>query len=183
MPGPVTAATVIKGRKSGNAGALIALGHGVVEIPLMVLIYLGFTQFFSIDVVRRAIGFVGGLMLGYMGLQMFRTKYNIEEMEADIKLGSILSGVVTTGANPYSFLWWATIGSALVINSTLFGLIGFLLFAVVHWSCDFFWDLFVSKAVYSSRSLWNSKIYRIVFGVCSFILIFFGIWFIYSAIA
>ena len=40
MPGPVTAVTIAKGRESGNGGALIALGHGIIEIPLIVLIYL-----------------------------------------------------------------------------------------------------------------------------------------------
>ncbi len=182
MPGPVTAVTIAKGRSSGNAGALIALGHGVIEIPLMILIYFGFAQFFTYEIVRRTIGFVGGIMLGFMGLQMYRTKDQVERGEKNMNFSSILSGVITTGANPYFFLWWATIGSALVINSALFGLTGFLLFATVHWSIDFFWVLFVSKTVYRSRGLWNPKIHRMVFGICASILIFFGIWFIYSAI-
>ena len=74
MPGPVMAVTIAKGRKSGNAGALIALGHGIIEIPLMVIIYLGFAQFFTDDAVRRLIGLIGGLMLGYMGIQMFKVR-------------------------------------------------------------------------------------------------------------
>lgn len=182
MPGPVMAVTIAKGRSSGNAGALIALGHGVIEIPLMFLIYFGFAQFFTYEIVRRIIGFVGGIMLGFMGLQMYRTKNRVERGEKNMKFSSLLSGVITTGANPYFFLWWATIGSALVINSALFGLTGFLLFALVHWSIDFFWVLFVSKTVYRSRGLWNLKIHRIVFGICASVLVFFGIWFIYSAI-
>jgi threonine/homoserine/homoserine lactone efflux protein len=60
MPGPVMAVTIAKGKSSGNAGALIALGHGVIEIPLMVSIYFGFAQFFAYEIVRRVIGFVGG---------------------------------------------------------------------------------------------------------------------------
>ena len=182
MPGPVMAVTISKGRSNGNAGAIIALGHGIIEIPLMILIYFGFAPFFSYEIVRRVIGFIGGIMLGFMGLQMFKAKDQIGGKERNMKFSSMFSGVVTTGANPYFFLWWATIGSALVINSTLFGLTGFLLFALVHWLCDFFWHLFVSKAVYKSRNLWNSKVHKIVFSVCASILIIFGTWFIYSAI-
>ncbi len=174
MPGPVTAVTIAKGRYSGNAGALIALGHAVIEIPLMILIYFGFAQIFSYDIVRRVIGFIGGIMLGFMGAQMFRTRSNIQGEEKDIESSSLLSGIITTGANPYFFLWWATIGSALVVNSTLFGLTGFLLFAIVHWSCDLIWDLFISKAVYKSRNLWNLKVHKIVFSICASILIIFG---------
>jgi len=182
MPGPVMAVTVAKGKESGIAGALIALGHGVIEVPLMVLIYLGFAQFFTYEIVRRAIGLVGGLMLGFMGVQMFKTKDSIEGDVRNVKFSAVFSGLAATGANPYFFLWWATIGSALVVNSTLFGLAGFLLFALAHWLCDFFWYLFVSKTVYKSRNLWNLKVHRIVFGVCASILPIFGFWFVYSAV-
>ncbi|MEE9459888.1 MAG: LysE family transporter, partial [Candidatus Bathyarchaeia archaeon] len=121
MPGPVMAVTIAKGRKSGNAGALIALGHGIIEIPLMVIIYLGFAQFFTDEIVRRLIGLIGGLMLGYMGIQMFKARDHIGLEGNDTGFNSIISGIITTSANPYFFLWWATIGSALVLNSTIFG--------------------------------------------------------------
>lgn len=182
MPGPVMAVTISKGRDNSNAGALIALGHGIIEIPLMILIYFGFAQFFSYEIVRRLIGLVGGLMLGFMGFQMYKTKDQIENVDSNIKFNSIFSGVITTGANPYFFLWWVTIGSALVINSTIFGLVGFILFALVHWSCDLIWSLFISKTVYRSRKFWNLTIHRIIFSLCAMILIGFGILFIYSSI-
>lgn len=33
-PGPMTTVTISKGSKSPYAGALIAVGHGIVEFPL-----------------------------------------------------------------------------------------------------------------------------------------------------
>ncbi|MEM2841501.1 MAG: LysE family transporter [Candidatus Bathyarchaeia archaeon] len=181
MPGPVTAVTIAKGRRDGNAGALVAVGHGVLEFPLMVLIYLGFSHLFTYDIVRRGIGFAGGLMLGIMGLQMFRVRDDVKFGGGDVKFSSVVSGVAATGANPYFFLWWATIGSALVATSNIFGLGGFILFALTHWLCDFFWYLLISRAVFKSRSLWSLKVQRIIFSVCAFILIFFAGWFLYSA--
>ena len=38
QPGPVTAATVSIGAENKYAGLLIAVGHGIVEFPLMILI-------------------------------------------------------------------------------------------------------------------------------------------------
>ena len=35
MPGPLFAVTIQKAAKSKTAGALIAVGHGIVEFPLM----------------------------------------------------------------------------------------------------------------------------------------------------
>ena len=41
-PGPMTAAAVGAGSESPRAGALLAVGHGIVEFPLMVAILYGF---------------------------------------------------------------------------------------------------------------------------------------------
>jgi len=70
MPGPVFSLTIIKGYKNWNAGALIALGHGVIEFPLMALIYFGLARLFVSDVVKGTIGLIGGSVLVYMGIQI-----------------------------------------------------------------------------------------------------------------
>ncbi len=66
MPGPVTAVTVTKGYKDKNAGALIALGHGIIEFPLIAAIYLGFGQFFTSPGVK-SYRFCWGLDAGLHG--------------------------------------------------------------------------------------------------------------------
>jgi len=180
MPGPVFAVTVAKGYKDKNAGAFIAFGHGIIEFPLMFLIYLGFVQFFTSSIVRMIIGLIGGVMLIFMGIQMFRSRKSTATKGKDLPYNSLTAGIITTGANPYFFLWWATIGATLILSSGNFGLIGFLSFAVVHWFCDFFWDLFVSVATFKSKHLWGKRTHEMVFGICSVILIIFGLWFISS---
>ncbi|MBS7628546.1 LysE family transporter, partial [Candidatus Bathyarchaeota archaeon] len=126
--------------------------------------------------------FAGGLMLGIMGFQMFRLRGEVEYEGGDVKSTSIVSGVAATGANPYFFLWWATIGSALVAASRMFGFRGFILFALTHWLCDFFWYLLISRAVFKSSRFWGLKVQRMIFSVCAFTLMFFAAWFLYSAV-
>jgi len=183
MPGPVFAVTVAKGYRNKIAGALIAFGHGVIEFPLMALIYVGFGQFFSFSLTKLAIGVVGGIMLMYMGAEMFRARGKTQEgVGGNLKYGSFMAGIITTGANPYFFLWWATIGAALIMSASIFGIAGFLLFAITHWLCDFLWDLFVSITVFKSRCLWSKRVHEIVFGLCAVVLIGFGTWFIVSVL-
>lgn len=180
MPGPVSAVTIAKGHKDKNAGAFIAFGHGIIEFPLMFLIYLGFAKFFTSDAVKMIVGLVGGTMLVFMGVQMFRVRRSIATKGRDLPYNSLTAGIMTTGANPYFFLWWATIGATLILTASTFGLMGFVLFAIIHWLCDFFWDLFVSVATFKSKHLWRERTHEILFGVCSAILIIFGLWFISS---
>jgi threonine/homoserine/homoserine lactone efflux protein len=180
MPGPVFAVTIAKGRKDKNAGALIALGHGIIEVPLILLIYLGFARFFTSDAVKMVIGLAGGTMLILMGIQMYKGRKSMADESKELPYSSLTAGIITTSSNPYFFLWWGTIGTTLILTASAFGFIGFLLFAIVHWSCDFIWILFVSVATFKSKHLWNNRIHEIVFSVCSAILVIFGLKFIIS---
>lgn len=179
-PGPLTAATITKGYRDKNAGALIAIGHAVIEFPLMAFIYLGFAHYITSPEVKKVMGLVGGLMLIFMGFQMLRATRKALAGAADLPYNSLTTGIIMTGANPYFFLWWATIGVALVATATNFGVFGLLLFALVHWSCDLAWSQFISVSVFKSRHLWSEKVRKIVFGICAFILVGFGIWFCLS---
>lgn len=183
VPGPVFAVTVAHGYENKIAGALVALGHGAIEFPLMFLIYFGFEKFFTDSPAHKIIGFVGGLILIYMGFQTFKAqkKVNIEHEVSGGGRGSFTAGIFTTVTNPYFFLWWATIGATLITTSSTFGFLGFLLLAITHWSCDLMWDTLVSYTVFKSRRFWTAKVRKIVFGFCFIVLVGFGVWFIYSA--
>lgn len=182
LPGPLTAATITKGYRNGNAGIFIALGHAVVEIPLMIAIYLGFARFFVYPQVKTAIGLMGGLMLIFMGLMVVRNLRSAQNSAIDLPYNSLVTGIVMTGANPYFFVWWATIGIALIATATGFGILGLLTFAVVHWSCDLAWSEFISQSVFRTRHLWTRRIEMIVFGICASVLVGFGIWFCVSVL-
>jgi threonine/homoserine/homoserine lactone efflux protein len=181
-PGPLFAVTIAKASREKNAGILISLGHGVVEFPLMFLIYFGFAWVFTSDFTQKAIGLVGGALMIYLGFRMLKTRRETEEKSSYFKYGSIASGILATVGNPYFLLWWATIGAFLVMNAALFGLIGFSIFAIIHWSCDLVWNIFVSLMVFKSRRFWTKRVNEIVFGFCFIILTGFGAWFIISVL-
>ena len=65
MPGPVFAASIIKGAERKHAGAWIALGHLSVEIPLILCIIAGLYYVFMNQWVKAGIGLVGGLFLDF----------------------------------------------------------------------------------------------------------------------
>ncbi|MDP6612924.1 MAG: LysE family transporter [Candidatus Hydrothermarchaeota archaeon] len=183
MPGPVFAVTVAKGHQNKYAGAFIAMGHGLVELPLITLIYLGFVQFITGAGFRRGIAFFGGAALLYLGYGLYMARNRVLEERREVSYGAFSAGVITTVANPYFFIWWATIGASLIMSASFYGFIGFLLFAFVHWMCDFLWNLGVSWTVFKSKKFWNPRVHEIVFGGCGLLLAIFGGWFIYYSFA
>src|SRR4030043_831236 len=92
LPGPLFAVPIEKASKRKTAGALIALGHGVIEFPLMFLIFFVLSQFVVPDSVRSAIGLVGGALMIYMGAQAFRNRNKEEKAQASSKRDSLLAG-------------------------------------------------------------------------------------------
>ncbi len=182
MPGPVFAGTVAKGYKDKNAGMQIALGHGVVEFPLVAFIGLGLGSFFEDQRVMIAIGLVGGSVLIYIGYNMVRMRKEVEQTEKYLPYHPIIVGIITTVTNPYFFLWWATIGLYLIALALGFGLLAFIGFAVLHWSCDFVWDYVVSYTVFKTKNFWSEKGHNILFGICGIIMVIFGAWFIISPV-
>ncbi|MDD5398614.1 MAG: LysE family transporter [Dehalococcoidia bacterium] len=180
LPGPLTAATIAKGYDDSNAGAMIGIGHGIVEIPMIALIYFGFAAYLENPTVKMVTGLAGGTMLIVMGLLILFTFKKPVEGASVMPYSPLVTGIVMTGGNPYVFLWWATIGVALITGAVTFGVMGLVLFTIVHLACDITWDQIVSMTVFRTRHLWTPKIQKTVFSVCAAVLIGFGIWYALS---
>lgn len=182
LPGPMFAVTVAKSYKSPWTGAWLSLGHAAVEIPLILLIYFGFAQFFQHTPVQFGLSIAGGGMVIWLGVNMFRTRAEITQGNKELPYNAFTAGIITSGFNPFFLIWWATIGSMLVMKSLDFGLIALVLLIIIHWLCDFGWLLGASNLVYRTRTLWGRKVHEGVFIGCSLLLVGFGGWFMISGI-
>jgi len=182
MPGPMFAVTLAKSYKSPWAGAHISLGHAVIEVPLILLIYFGFAQFFHNSIVQLVLSLLGGGMVLWLGIGMFRARADVVQVGKDLPYSAFTAGILTSGLNPFFLVWWATIGSLLIMRFLDFGIVGLTVFIVVHWLCDLVWLSFVSQLVYKTRSLWGIKFQEWVFIASSLLLAGFGVWFIISGI-
>ena len=179
MPGPDFAATVARGYRDEKAGLKIALGHGMVEFPLMALMVLSIGSLFKSPEVTLGIGLVGGALLAVMGVMMIRARKEMAVEGGDaLPKSTVVTGVLTTAVNPYFYLWWATVGALLIFTAQEFGAIVVVAFAAVHWSCDLAWYSFTSFAVFRTRHMWTPAVHEIVFIICGALMVGFGVMFI-----
>lgn len=173
-PGPMTTVTVGKGNKSPHAGALIAVGHGVVEFPLMVAVYFGIGYLLNLPYVKTGIGFVGGAFLLWMAIGMLRSIKQAAISEKNDTRSPVVVGILLSVGNPYFLIWWATVGTALILRSVEFGWIGFIAFAVSHWLCDFTWSYFLSTLSFKGGQFFGKRFQQVVFAVCGVMLLYFS---------
>ena len=183
MPGPVTAVVISKGTQSKWAGVMVAVGHAIIEVPLMAIIYFGVSAFLKSDGVQIGLGLAGGLLLIWLSVGVFKAK----PVAVDVKYegthrNAIMAGVATTTASPYFFLWWATVGVTIVAGAKAFGGGWVVLTGGIHWLFDAAWLLFISCFVFFLRRFLTPTVQRVISVICGLSLVGFGVYFIYRAI-
>jgi len=174
--------TLVKSLKSPWAGAQISLGHAVVEVPLVFLVYFGLARFFENTILQLVLSVLGGGMVIWLGINMFRARTEMISGSKDIPYNALVTGIITSALNPFFWLWWATIGSMLVMKFLDFGMVGLTAFIIVHWLCDLVWLSLVSNLVYRTHSLWGRKFQEGLFIASSLLLVGFGVWYLVSGI-
>lgn len=182
QPGPVTATAIAMGARSRYAGPLIAIGHGIIEFPLMVVIILGMGKYFRLPKVQIAIGLAGGVFLILMAIQaLLSLKARADAQPKALAGKPILAGIILSATNPYFLLWWATVGLALATQAAKWGVWAFAMFALAHWSVDLVWLQILSWASFKGSSLLGPRVQQIVLLICSLAIFGFGVFFIYTA--
>ena len=181
-PGPITAATLAEGSRARHAGAVIGLGHVIVELPLILLLVAGMGAIFESPGVQLGIGLAGGAVLVLMGLQLlFAAPTPHIDPQVPVHRHPLLTGMVLTAANPYFLVWWATVGLALTSRSLQYGLVALVLFVLAHWACDIGWLAVLTWAGFKGTEVFGRRAQTVVSAVCGTVLLGFGLKFLYDA--
>jgi threonine/homoserine/homoserine lactone efflux protein len=181
-PGPTLVATVNSSLKYGwTAGPKIAAGHALVESVIFLLIAGGL--YVAMQQYSRTIALVGGLALIAFGILTVKGAGSATMSATDGKAvaNPYLAGMITSGANPYFWIWWLSIGSALVLSGLQTGLMMAAIFMIGHWGADFGWYTLVSSSLDRGRSILSEKNYRRILGLCGVFLVCFGFYYLTSA--
>lgn len=185
MPGPLLAANISQVARRGFwASSWLVLGHGVAELAVVVALGLGLSRWLSSGVVPRAIGLGGGLFLLVMGFSLIKGRGGwMEPGPANPHRRSpLLLGALVSLANPYWFLWWATVGSQYILWSLALGTLGLVAFYSGHILSDLAWYSLVAVAVASGRRLIGERFYRGLTLGCGAFLLLLGGYFIASGL-
>jgi len=186
MPGPLLTMTVSESSRRGAiAGPLLILGHGILELALVIALLLGMAPFLTRDEVFVVIALIGGIILFWMAVSMFRSLPTLR-LELAASSGEsknlIIAGILFSLANPYWTIWWASIGLGYIMSSLKFGITGVVAFFSGHILADLSWYCLISFSVAKGRRFFSDTSYRWLIGVCASFLFLFAVYFFYSGI-
>jgi len=179
-PGPTLVAT-INASLAGNwkTGLKISLGHMVAESAIFLLIVLGFAAIaLPYAPVIAGIGGVALIAFGVLTIAGSRDASMAVSGPADGH-GPYVAGFMTSAANPYFWIWWLTIGSAMVVAGLQGGLVLALTFLTGHWCADIGWFTLVSTSVSRGKTVLPGTAYRRVIAACGGFLVIFGGYYLY----
>jgi len=185
-PGPLFFGLLMRGSKDGaRAGFSCAIGHMLVEFPLVLALALGLLVAASQPTIKYVISMVGGVgLIGFGIAQIYGTIKNRPEQENMRETGtlagsSLALGVALTGLNPYFILWWLTIGSVLIVQALAFAaIVGVLIMYAAHVWMDYAYLTTIAHLGKRGKAIIGSRYYKFVLIAFGLILVYYGSTFI-----
>ena len=185
-PGPLFAANITYGLREGvKSGIKIAIGHSIVELPLVILLGIGVFSLEIFPEFRTIISIFGAITLFvFAGIQIKTILKKNKNISLKPKQGPIVTGIVLSALNPFFIVWWLTIGFKLISDAMLiWAFAGILIVFIFHIWMDFAWLGITAFLASKSRKIISNRNYKIMILVLSLTLIYFGITFLMDAIS
>ncbi|MGE5483249.1 MAG: LysE family transporter [Bacteroidota bacterium] len=234
-PGPLMTVVMLRGAKQGAvSGPLATLGHGILEVLLVVAVVMGVAGWLHTPAVTAMISLVGGLVLVGLGLLQLRgvvsaqglgqsPRQNLSQTQSRVHscaqshaqsrpqiharthaheqtpaLSEIqtrveaidqaaagrvaVEGFLATASNPYWYIWWVTVGAALLARAGEAGRGGVFVFYAGHITADLVWLTLVGWLISRGRDFLRGRGYRYLLGGLALLLVVFGVFFVQSGI-
>jgi threonine/homoserine/homoserine lactone efflux protein len=178
-PGPTLVATINATLATNwTAGLKVSLGHIVIETAIFFLIILGLASVAAPYTTTIAVA--GGIALiafGVLTISGSRTA-TLSSAPSQAVASPYLAGFLTSTANPYFWIWWLSVGSALLISSLAGGILLAAFFMAGHWGADVAWYTFVSTGIAKGKTLLPDQTYRWIMAACGVFLLIFGLYYL-----
>ncbi|MDW0239482.1 MAG: LysE family transporter [Nitrososphaeraceae archaeon] len=188
-PGPLLFANLALSKYGGFwSGIKIAIGHTIIELPVIILLSLPFVVLSPINLTfstTKIITFIAGAFLIVFGiLYVVRTIRTRGSPNLAINTSRIenpyLAGIMFTSLNPFFIVWWTTVGVKLISDSiSLLGHpagIAFLFFA--HIWMDYAWLGLSSYLASRGFNIIRSEYHKYITILLTVPLFYYGIYFI-----
>jgi len=182
-PGPLFAANVMYGLREGKiSGIKMAIGHTIVEFPLILILGIGFFSIENFPEIRTIITILGAAgLFGFALLQIRTVTKQKFSLETKSRQGPLVAGILLSALNPFFIIWWLTIGLVLILESIQnFGIVGIIILFLFHIWMDYVWLFTIAVFSSKAKNYLSKRNFKIIIIGLSVVLIYFGIDFLFK---
>ena len=181
-PGPLSTMAVREGaRGRAAAGLLLALGHSLLELGIVLGLAFGLEGVLQREDVGTGIALAGGIYLLWLGQATLRAAlssaaaYGVATAAAASGPGPLLAaGLAVSLSNPFFLAWWGTVGAGLVGQALDAGAAGVTVLYCAHVLTDFGWLSLLSGLTAGGRRVLGTAFYRWALGLSGVALLALG---------
>lgn len=180
-PGPLFAANISHGLRDGvKSGIKMAIGHTIVEFPLVILLGIGALSLETFPEFRILISILGAITLFVFAFMQIRTiLHGGKDISSRPKQHPIVTGIAFSALNPFFIIWWLTIGLKLITDAMLiWAFAGMLIVFVMHIWMDFVWLGGIAFLASKSTQIMSNRNYKALMIGLNGMLVYFGITFL-----
>ena len=158
----------------------MAIGHTIVELPLVILLGIGVFSLEIFPEFRTIISILGAITLFVFATIQIKTVLRKEKIKtSNPKQEPLIAGILLSALNPFFIIWWLAIGFKLISDAMmLWSFAGILIMFVLHIWMDFVWLGAVSFFASKSSGILSNRNYKVLMLGISGMLVYFGITFL-----
>lgn len=181
-PGPLMTVVIGQTLKHGlKEGIKVAVAPFLTDFPIIAATLIILAQFSNIDKFLGLISLAGAGYLIYLAYESFRIKGFVVDLEK-VKPQSIRKGIITNVLNPAPYLFYFTIGGAIILKYIKTETYLSILFILFFLSSVVLTKIIIAFITERSRNFLKSGIYLWVNRVLGVLLLFYALKFLIEGV-
>ncbi len=159
----------------------MALSPLVTDFPIILITILIMGRLTQSDIFLAIISFAGGIFLAWLGFESVRSR----EMSMDLQdpgSGSMKKGIITNFLNPGPYLFWATVGTPLLLRAYKTDFTAAILFIISFYVFLTGSKILVAVLADKTKNFMNQGIYLILMRILGIALLIFSLIFFYDGV-
>ncbi len=177
-PGPLLVLVISQTLKHGyKEGILVAFAPIISDIPIIAICLLFLSLISSYNSILGIISIIGGIYLGYLAYESFKTRVLIEDIKLE-RPKSLTKGVTLNLLNPAPYLFWITIGGPIIIPAYFESVLSVIWFIIGFYALLVGSKIVLAYATGKSRDFLTGKTYIWIMRILGVVLIIFALYFL-----
>lgn len=175
-PGPLLALVVSESLHHGmKSGLNVALAPLITDAPVIAITLFILVKLSDFNIILGFISLLGGIIVCYMGVQMFRADAARIDLKATHS-NSFRKGILVNLASPHPYLFWLSIGAPTTLKAAQQNIITAMVFILCFYLFLVGSKIILAVIVGKSRAFLSSTVYLYTMKSLGIILIFFALY-------
>ncbi|MDI6725184.1 MAG: LysE family translocator [Methanobacterium sp.] len=181
-PGPLLVLVISQTLKHGyREGVKVAFAPIITDLPTILITVLFLSLISSYTSILGVISITGGVYLGYLAYESFKTRGLTENVAVE-NPNSLIKGVTANLLNPSPYLFWITIGGPIIINTYNKSVLSPILFIISFYALLVSSKIVLAYAAGKSRDFIKGMTYIWIMRVLGVVLVIFAFYFLNQGI-